>query len=516
MDRPDDDCLLHIFHWLDLNQRAKLRLVSKLFRRLCDSMKIKQLVIYERNLPLFGRLPIQSQVHSQSGLFDTACVWNLNCFFRNPVLLNQMKLIKALVVYGERDTVVDFQSASFDQLTYLELHKFCFADLTVLSSPNMEHLILSDFAYKDPQIQVPKEKIVRLFGSREKMSVSFFLNGFDHVISQKIKFLSLDAKIDTNFIVFCATNGQFRSIERLAVKLSDLNALSLLNQNCLTLKRVDLLNNMGELILMLNNPESNPSEIADGLRNDLTVLLCGLRFNKQTVSTLPGLLEDLGRLLENVASQLLINLDSIRFDVLQALDRRYDLSEFYKLVHNVSGNCQTIQAIEFYKKFAHCEMITFGLDRNLDIAYFHSFLAIFPRLTTISLASSFEFEYDQRIADLLTQHNQITHLDLEIWNLRNELKSFDFLFQFARLKRLQLRLGQPVGQQLLIRLFERLRYLCSFDLSFPVVSDEDAQLSAVQQQINDRLARSRFWPEKINQMNFKTSENKTSPSLSSF
>lgn len=491
MDQLNDDCLLLIFKQLDLNARTKLRSVNKLFRDLVDSIKIQKLIIFEQNLPLPGKLRATGEAY---GLLHTACVFDLNQFFSSPILLEQMKLITTLVVYGERSgTVVAFQSAAFDQLTHLELYRFRFADLSILKSPRLEHLVLNDLAYKENEMRVPIEQINRLFGSKEQMSGSLFLSGFDHVTSRQIKHLSINDELDAGFLSYCTENGLFRSLERLNAILPDLNSLRFLSDNCSTLKRVDLMNNPRDLIILLD--KSNPAELAKGLRTNLVVYLLGVPFNRKTASSTPEILVNISSMLQRISSQLLIYLDPFRYDELQVLDLDINLSEFFKLVNNVSGNWQTIRNAEFYQKFAHCEVFTFGLDKNMDAAYFESFLSTFPCLNTISLASSFHFEYNHAITDILVQHSQIAVLDLEIWN---DLKCFDFLFKFPRLRRLQLRLGHSIGHQMVIRLFEKLRFLCSFDLAFPVeLGEPDDQLNAVKRQVNDRLAERRFSPRKL-------------------
>ena len=480
MDVLNDDCLLLIFKQLDLNERTKLRVVCKLFRDLVDSIKIHELAIYENQLPLVGRW---SSTGKSYGLLQTVCVFDLNRFFNSPILLNQMRPLTSLVVYGERDTVVTFQSAAFDHLTHLELYKFRFADLTILRSPRLKYLVLVDLAYKDAEMHLTAERINRLFGSnREKMSRSLFLNGFDHVTSQQIRHLSIDDELDAGFLSYCTENGLFRALERLTAILPDLNSLTFLSDNCPTLKRLDLVNNPGDLILLLDGLD-NPLELARSLRTNLVVHLFGVPFNRKTASSTAELLINLGSMLQRIGSQLLIYLDPIRFDWLQVLHREINLSEFFKLVNNVSGNWQTIRTAEFYKRFAHCEVIAFGLDKNFDADYFERFLNTFPNLNTISLASSFDFEFGRTITDILVRHNQIAVLDLEIWN---DLKCFDFLFKFPRLKRLQLRLAHPIGHQMIIRLFEKLRHLCSLDVAFAIAADD--QQDSIKRQVIDRLA----------------------------
>lgn len=52
----NDDCLLHMLKMLNLNERAQLRLINRRWKRLCDSISIKRLIIFEKQTAVAGEL----------------------------------------------------------------------------------------------------------------------------------------------------------------------------------------------------------------------------------------------------------------------------------------------------------------------------------------------------------------------------------------------------------------------------------------------------------------------------
>ena len=113
MDILKDDEWLVIFKMLNLNERANLRLVTKKFKCLVDTIKITKLIIYIEMLPLPGQL---MPTNEPFGLQDTVQVYDINKFFSNPIILDQMKPIRQLVIKGTYYKQVQIEQFLIEQL----------------------------------------------------------------------------------------------------------------------------------------------------------------------------------------------------------------------------------------------------------------------------------------------------------------------------------------------------------------------------------------------------------------
>ena len=187
MDTLNDDELLVIFNMLNLNERTNLRLVSKRFKCLLDSVKITKLIIYEKIQPVLDPLTYTNESY---GLLDTVEVYDLYQFFNNPTILKQMEPIKILVIKGaERGRGIDLKTTVFTKLSYLKLQNVVFTSPSILESTELEHLILESSFFNS---------IAGWYG-RPPTAID---NPFNHLNSPKIKYLrvsSIDFKLLFNY-----------------------------------------------------------------------------------------------------------------------------------------------------------------------------------------------------------------------------------------------------------------------------------------------------------------------------
>ena len=263
----NDDELLIIFKMFTLNERTHLRLVSRRFKSLLDSIKINKLIIYEKMPALPGQL-----IHTNEpyGILDTVEVYDLNKFFNNPAILDQLEPIRQLVIEGHRkEKDVDLNTV-FKKLTYLKLRNVLFTNSSLLQSTEIEHLMLECSFFNSIENCIRHMKQIGL--STYKGSPSVFKFQFNDLKSRRIKYLHLDTA-EFAFLDYCVDNGLFNSLEEIHFKFHDFRSLLLLNDRCPTLKKVNCL--VGEDTESFFREADQIEHASQQLRDDLSVYLFG-------------------------------------------------------------------------------------------------------------------------------------------------------------------------------------------------------------------------------------------------
>ena len=284
----NDYILLEIFKFLNLNERANLRLCNKRFRSLCDSILVNKLIIYEKLPPVSGTLKQIAGTNEHYHLIDTVEVRNLAKFFKNKIILNQMRNVEKLVVYGLNPVSIEINNC-FTKLSYLMLSNVLLKNSSqILKSTQIQHLIL-DHAYFRSTLELA-ELVQR--NSKTNQFYSIPMYGFDSIVQKnQIKYLCLKSVVEHEFVIYCVENHLFDSLEELDVHFKDLASINYLNKNCASLKRISCL--VGEDVMRfymkIQDLSFNLVELADKLRCDLEVYLFGVLFNKQTLDSIMGI-----------------------------------------------------------------------------------------------------------------------------------------------------------------------------------------------------------------------------------
>ena len=256
MDTLNDDELLIIFKMLNLNERTHLRLLSKRFKCLVDTIKIYKLIIYQQLPALAGHLAYTDEPY---GILDTVEVYDLDKFFNNPTILDQMKPIRQLVIEGCGNKITINLNATFGKLNYLRVQGITFTSSSLLQSTELEHLILESTFQVDP--------------SKHGIPVSAFKYQFNELKSGKIKYLKMRA-VEFEFLEHCVKNGIFSSLEEIDITFFNFESLLLLNIGCPALKIVNF--QVGEDKKALFREVDVIQWTSEQLRDDLSVYLFGM------------------------------------------------------------------------------------------------------------------------------------------------------------------------------------------------------------------------------------------------
>ena len=272
MDILNDDEWLIIFKQFNLNERTHLRLVSKRFKSLLDTIKITKLIIYERWPAVPDQLMHTDEPFS---IQDTVEVYDLNKFFNNPIILEQMRSIRQLVIEGCSNEKEINLNTAFTKLNYLRLQGVVFTNSSLLQSTELEYLMLNFVFLNSMEKCNANLNEIEQFGlSDYSRSPSVFSYQFNELRSRKIKYLNLNFIYkESEFLSYCIEHGLFSSLEQIDVSFFDFESLILLNDRCPSLKRVNCL-------VGVNNKSfsSVVDEIKypnEQLRGDLSVYLFG-------------------------------------------------------------------------------------------------------------------------------------------------------------------------------------------------------------------------------------------------
>ena len=268
MDILNDEWLV-IFKMFNLNERTNLRLVSKRFKCLLDMIKITKLIIYEKS----PTLPVQPNYADESNsLQDTVYVYDLNKFFNNPTILDQMEPIRQLVIEGSKsETEIDLKTG-FKKLTYLRLRNVKFTNSSLLQSTELEHLTLQDsFFHSFGKCISDFGGIYQIIQSDYNRSV--FNHKFNDLKSRKLKYLKL-ISADFEGLRCWIQHGLFHSLEEIDITFFDFESLILLNNRCPALKIVNC--QVGKDKEAFLREVDTIEYASEQLRDDLLVYLFGM------------------------------------------------------------------------------------------------------------------------------------------------------------------------------------------------------------------------------------------------
>lgn len=445
--------------------------------------EIKQLTVFERNYPS-GRLN-NIEVDCGVDLGDLEVeVYDLREFFSDSIVLERLASIEKLIVYGQNDTVVDFELAKFDRLAHLELYNLLFVNPNILMSFRLRHLVLNRASHL-----MASDKHLTDFGGSKPVEV--FTSGLDNLRSENIKYLAFSLSFGTRAFDYLLERGLLQMIERLYILPADLSSLIHLSDNYPTLKRIDLACEESLLNQLTNQLKSdgNLLKILNELRKDLSVFVGGVPLRAKTAK----------RIVDAIGVNSL-GFNSIRFDSIGANSTQsLVLKEEFLISDNpgCSGFRQLYRELSFFFKFLvkevnDCRKIKFYVDLRTARYGDCGFLHRLSELRQVSIKCWLDLDqktYAEIIERLKFHEKKITYLAFELWNYFD----LSFVLQYRELQQLALRTAHPISQDTILELLIDLEQLEYLDLFFP----KPAELNAAgclefQNLVEDQLAASRF------------------------
>lgn len=472
-----DDCLLFILKQLNLNKRANVRLANKRFKRLCDSIKIEKLVVYERASPSSGKLKYTEE---PIDLNDTVEVNDFQKFFGNKRILEQMRSIHILVIYGRVDSHIAL-NRTFDRLIYLKVRRVHLTNV-ILKSAQLRYLIIEDAFFAKPE---------ELKARTSAKNYSFWFRP-DLAGLKSIRCFESNGAFLIGFFAHCVKNALLSSIEELTFVLLDFKILRFLSDHFPTLKRINC-NSIGydnrpfmEIIGKVNFCTFEDDDL-NMYRKDLKIYLFGIPYNKRSAFRLICFLK------LYFATVFSLEIGSVEFthpsgdnEWLKQLDLQVDLSGLFQLVRIFKTYNHFSTPCTIFNEFTNCQIMQINLSGRPN-DYVKKCLDFFPNLNTIliPLWHDVTVDYDNDLLDLIPlKARQITCLCMDCWS---EI-DFEFLFSLSKLDTLRLALYHPIGEEVFIKLLRTLKRLEFVEVIFwRAPSYTNSVLNSYKEEINKCL-----------------------------
>ena len=480
-----DDLLKFIFSFLSLDDRAKVRLSCKCFRRVCDEIPIRRLVIHERNMPI---VPGELRTGEQYDAAYTANCFNLTKLFDSPILVDQMQPMEVLVIHGESNTVGIRLRKQFNLLRYIELHCVGFYNSSILNAPTLQQLVLDRVTFQVTNVggkgrpeEIERRAQIRMLRmSGERLEITRL--GIDGIRGSQLRFLSMTSLTDLSVFLFAVQQGLFKAIEHVQLVIQQLCVVKVLNDNFPNLRRIDVTGRDLNRFLKMAN-EVAMQELLRCLHEDLRLYVFGVLFQTGVDPHKPiNLLQKLSTVLcTNEQGMLRAELDALRYVMMKALSQKYDLSEMFQLINTLAiGHHLVLADADFLKNFEVCDTLYFEPLSNPPPS-FENLTAAFSKLDTIILKCEYDVQLTKDMFDFLAQNSQLTYLFLENYQ---KFEKFDFLLKFKRLKQLGLCLYHPIDNKVVLTLIKK-RPLNFMHISF-IMPDSmtKEQLGAFKRRVN--------------------------------
>ena len=389
-----DDHYRELFKHLSLNDLMNWRLVSKRFRVLVDSVRIKKLAIF-----MFKGIPPRpgkfQLLDEQYGLSDCVHVLSLDSFFKSPTIRRCLEKLEKLVISTWQPNDKNFFKVYLNQLTYLEIICCTIVHPTILASPKLEKIFYHQALMND-----------RYDSYDDSSELPIFVNdlGFDKVVSKRLKHINFRNVVDKPFFEYCVQRGLFNEIEVIECQLLDLETLLYIAENCPKLKKIDAYLGIGSTLFPPDNTTSVKKMFCDRftdqqlrtaaiklkrMNQSLDVFLWSLPFNLSTCERVRRFYSELGGpVAVNKAWLVIVFTDQVH-KLLREFDRDNFLDEFWRKVHFVVVK-NRVDAVRVCEKLTNCLSLHTFLDTDRDPAIVKSAIRSMPlQLRELYIQSEF-------------------------------------------------------------------------------------------------------------------------------
>lgn len=475
MENLIDDAWLLILKYLNLNERAKLRLVSKKWKFFIDKFVIKKLVIFYNIPPTPGRLKLRNE---RFCLGDTVYVIKWDQFIRNEFVVKHLaRSVEKLVVFSSEKKEICFYGLEFDRLLYLELHDVRINERSkFLESNKIETLYLY---YRDHLDYFRKD-----LDDLEKMNKKF---GFLKLLSRlkKLKHLNIRNKLTIEF--FKNWCDILNRVEVLDVHIRDVKTLLYINNEYPNLKVLNAIvfESLDKFASYLSPLCLNA--LKRKMRKNLVVYLYSIPFEEANVNFICDYLNRSKSQIKLCNSELTYIIDDRCEQMMQEYkNEQCLLDRFYRNVNILVFNRPYFNET-VYRKMFNVEYLNFNFKSNHVYGDLPKILEIFTNLKEVKLLFDPNQESGNEILQMLPFYCwNIFSITIKCLNPIN----FDFspLLQLSNLKYIKLTLIEPFNHDLFVRIVHTLHYLTYFEINFNRPDGfQDGHCKVVQDEISMKL-----------------------------
>ena len=397
MNRLNDDHYRELFKHLSLNDLMNWRLVSKRFRVLVDSVRIKKLSIFKGVPPIPGKFKLLDE---QYGLSDCVHVLSLDSFFKSSTILKCLEQLEKLAIFTRNGGEKNFFRAQFNELSYLEIHCAMIVHPTLLASPKLEKIYYYQAWMNDSH--------------EDSSGLSILLHpfGFDKVVSKRLKHISFRRPVVKPFFEYCVQRGLLNEMEVIEVQVSKLEWLLYIVKNCPKLKKIDAYLCVNSLTRVMQaeglmKAESvkeifsdrfsdqqlrTAAKLLKRMNKNLACYLWSLPFNTSTCVRVKEFFSKLGNAIQAIQGSFLLRITNDEsYQLLREFDRDNFLDEFWCKVH-IAKVQNTVDKAKFCKRLTNCIAFNSFLKKDSDLAILSEAISSMP----LQL-NDFSFECDFRV-----------------------------------------------------------------------------------------------------------------------
>lgn len=475
MENLIDDVWLMIFKYLNLNDKARLRLVSKKWRQFIDKFAIKKLIIFYNIPPVPGRLKLRNE---RFGLSDCVYITKWEQFVQNEFVIQHLaKSIEKLVVFSSDKKELCFYELKFDRLFYLELHDVRINERSkFLEENNIETLYLY---YRDHLDYFRKD-----LDDLEKMNKKF---GFLKLLSRlkKLRHLNIRNKLTIEF--FRNWCDILNKVEILDVHIRDVRTLLFINKEYPNLKVLNAIvfEGLDKFSSYLSPLCMNA--LKNKLRKDLTVYLYSIPFERENINFICDYLNRSKCQIRLCNSELTFIIEDRFETMINDFSREQDLlDKFYSNINILVINRPYFNEL-IYRKMINVEYLNLYFNNLYSYNNLPKILEIFNHLKEIKLL----FDANQDNGNQIIQLLPIYCLNIFSITIKSSNPThFDYtpILQLTNLKYIKLTLINPFDHDLLLQI-AHLPYLTFFEINFNrPIGFEDSHCKVVQDEISQKLS----------------------------
>lgn len=468
-----EDYLLEIFKKLNFNERAKLRLVSKQFRRVVDLIQIQKLVLFHKSPPHSGEFRL---IDEKWSLLDTVYVTDVDKFFQNQTILNSLQSIEKLALFGAANGQFCKVNVKFDQLKHLEIEYFDSQYSTILRSSKIETFFNASYFVDGQNHRLAKQS---------RYECTWPTGVFD--LGSKLKVLHLVLAVDGEFVRYCVSRKLFEQLEELKINVIDSTVLQYLNDEVPSLKRLYIYFGYSIEDFRLITKNLNWNQLAKRLRKDLSIYVWGVLLKANALNTMNEFFERIQTYIESMKGRVAFRATSESLDILRQFQAtKAELFTEFKRFFVYLIVEEPLTDLRLFKDVAYPMNIesVFYTFKRAKPTNFADYLTCIPNLKEMQLKLAYLCEDDDRnlLLDLLPVHCKRLHtLTIHCWSKVN----FRFLNEMSNLKFVKLLTPDPFDQDHYVDLIRnRLKYLVLLETYFEKTKQLNRdQLTAFKQRV---------------------------------
>ncbi|KAJ6647723.1 hypothetical protein Bhyg_02946 [Pseudolycoriella hygida] len=459
----NDDYVLHVVKKLNFNDKLGCRLVSNQFKRVVDSITSQKLIVFDRTPIRNGKFAITDEKYTEA---DAAYVLDLGRFFSSKFIIRCLASIRKLVINGLDEMKFNI-NVTYKQLIHLELSNLHISTPTILTSPNLKKLSLSNVSLDS----AGRDHFSRLGLNALKSKLQHF---------RTMDILPFECEMELYRKLHLS--GVLNELQTLDCHLMSFKTLIYISKNFPQLKTIN-----ARFVTcrdkMIDLMRSGIVELVRMLRSDLKVFFFGIPLNEQTAEMIDKFFCSFAFSLNFLPDTVTVKMNSDWDDFNETYGEHMHLFDgFFKLVDTVFYE-DRLNDKSIIDRFTSVRQTyyQFWLDIRHDLP---DRFKLHPNITHLCLYSFPDGHYNNDILDMVPIHcKNLVSLDMDNWEADVNYK---FLLNLRSIQMIKLRTLFAFDKTLYLDMLRTLTKLSFLEIWY---EETDAvtkeQLSAFKHTVED-------------------------------